>query len=42
MYTQLHFLMPRTMTSDLGDGSAERTKVTGRVHVYGLLAGVRF
>lgn len=42
MYTQLHFLLPRTMTSDLGDGSAERTKVTGRVHVYGLLAGVRF
>lgn len=42
MYTQLHFLLPRTMTSDLGDGAAERTKVSGRVLVYGLLAGVRF
>jgi long-chain fatty acid transport protein len=41
-YAQVHWLLPRTVSSDLGDGSAERTKVGGRIVVYGLLAGVKF
>ncbi len=41
-YAQVHWLLPRTISSDLGDGSVERTRVGGRIVVYGLLAGVKF
>ena len=42
VYTQLHLLLPREITSDLGGGAEEKTKVGGRLAVYGFLAGVRF
>lgn len=41
VYSQLHVLVPREITSDAG-GAVETTKVTGRIAVYGFLAGVRF
>jgi len=42
VYAQLHLLLPREMTSDLGGGASEKTKIGGRIAVYGILAGVRF
>jgi hypothetical protein len=41
-YAQVHWLLPRTVTSELGGGSEERTRVGGRIVVYGFLAGVKF
>lgn len=42
VYTQLHVLLPREVTSDTGSGAVEKTKVGGHIAVYGFLAGVRF
>lgn len=42
VYSQLHVLIPREITSESGPGTSETAKVSGRIAVYGMLAGVRF
>jgi len=42
VYAQLHALLPREITSEAGESGPETTKISGRIAVYGFLAGVRF
>ena len=42
LYTQLPAVLPREITSEAAGGPPERTSISGRVLVYGFLAGVRF